>query len=388
MTAARAPRAGSPPVSSTTTRARLLESDLRLLERARRKSTPSTPRLAHGGLYRSAGEAADDAAGRAAGAPRSRCWRRSATSAAFATPTPWPVIWGWFPARGNRPNHCYHGPITKQGRCGTRWMLIQSAQAVRTHPGPLGHFFRRLKQRKPYNVAVLAVAHKLALRPAPAREERTLPLRPAEGHRDQTAKAARGGDQGRSGDARRRKEVSSQTPGQEPHDRALAEVCAKGCPQLPRPAGEPHGVTELKLDSFVDSLQQMHVSPGAGNESRRWNSPRGRQVEPRIRPRRLIRVIRRQPRRDWSPAPPAMPTRPRSGPASGKPASPERPRFAAFPNDPGRLANVPPSARDAGGGALSPETDPAPKNDAPGPRRTNARGSLRPGRRPQTAVSR
>jgi transposase len=59
--------------------------------------------------------------------------------------------------------HCYHGPITKQGRGHTRWMLIQSAHAVRVHPGPLGHFFRRLQKRKPHNVAVVAVAHKLAL---------------------------------------------------------------------------------------------------------------------------------------------------------------------------------------------------------------------------------
>ena len=42
-------------------------------------------------------------------------------------------------------------------------MLIQAAQAVRTHPGPLGYFFRRLKKRKPHNVAVVAVAHKLVL---------------------------------------------------------------------------------------------------------------------------------------------------------------------------------------------------------------------------------
>ena len=29
------------------------------------------------------------------------------------------------------------------------------------HPGPLGHFFRRLKRRKGHNVAVVATARKL-----------------------------------------------------------------------------------------------------------------------------------------------------------------------------------------------------------------------------------
>src|SRR6185312_9039253 len=70
---------------------------------------------------------------------------------------------GLVPITRQSASHCYHGPITKQGRGHTRWMLIQSAQAVRVHPGPLGYFFRRLRKRKPHNVAVVAVAHKLAL---------------------------------------------------------------------------------------------------------------------------------------------------------------------------------------------------------------------------------
>src|SRR4029077_7911705 len=52
---------------------------------------------------------------------------------------------GLVPSTRQSASHCYHGPITKQGRSHTRWMLIQSAHAVRVHPGPLGHFFRRLQ---------------------------------------------------------------------------------------------------------------------------------------------------------------------------------------------------------------------------------------------------
>src|SRR5258708_20705590 len=70
---------------------------------------------------------------------------------------------GLVPITRQSANHCYHGPITKQGRCDTRWMLVQAAHAVRAHPGPLGYFFRRLKKRKPHNVPAVAAAHKLAL---------------------------------------------------------------------------------------------------------------------------------------------------------------------------------------------------------------------------------
>src|SRR5690606_4858413 len=41
------------------------------------------------------------------------------------------------------------------------WMLTQAAQNMARHPGPLGVFFRRLAQRKCWNVAVCATARKL-----------------------------------------------------------------------------------------------------------------------------------------------------------------------------------------------------------------------------------
>jgi transposase len=58
-------------------------------------------------------------------------------------------------------DHVYHGRITKQGKGQARWMLVQAAQHVGTHPGPLGSFFRRLAKRKNRNVAVVATARKL-----------------------------------------------------------------------------------------------------------------------------------------------------------------------------------------------------------------------------------
>ncbi|XXY14730.1 IS110 family transposase [Sorangium sp. So ce216] len=59
------------------------------------------------------------------------------------------------------PDHVYHGRITKQGKGQARWMLVQAAQHVGNHPGPIGNFFRRLATRKNRNVAVVATARKL-----------------------------------------------------------------------------------------------------------------------------------------------------------------------------------------------------------------------------------
>jgi len=59
--------------------------------------------------------------------------------------------------------HCYLGSITKRGNGKARWLLIQAAQHLAGHPGPLGVFFRRLAHRKNRNVAVVATARKLAV---------------------------------------------------------------------------------------------------------------------------------------------------------------------------------------------------------------------------------
>lgn len=63
--------------------------------------------------------------------------------------------------QSGNPEHVYHGRITKQGKSQARWLMVQAAQHVGTHPGPLGNFFRRLATRKNRNVAVVATARKL-----------------------------------------------------------------------------------------------------------------------------------------------------------------------------------------------------------------------------------
>lgn len=70
---------------------------------------------------------------------------------------------GLVPRTYQSAKHCYHGPITKQGHRYARALLVQAAQHVATHPGPLGAFFRRLAKRKDRNVAVVATARKLVV---------------------------------------------------------------------------------------------------------------------------------------------------------------------------------------------------------------------------------
>jgi transposase len=70
---------------------------------------------------------------------------------------------GIVPSTKQSADNCYHGPITKHGNSHARWLLVQAAQHLDRHPGPLGVFFRRLAARKNRNVAVVATARKLVL---------------------------------------------------------------------------------------------------------------------------------------------------------------------------------------------------------------------------------
>ena len=51
---------------------------------------------------------------------------------------------GLVPSVKQSAGKCYTGPITKAGASQVRWLLIQAAQCVSRHPGPLGAFFRKL----------------------------------------------------------------------------------------------------------------------------------------------------------------------------------------------------------------------------------------------------
>jgi transposase len=73
------------------------------------------------------------------------------------------AYFGLVPSTRQSAETTYHGRITKQGNTNARWLLIQAAQAAAKHPGPLGHQFNKLARRKPHAVALVAIAHKLAI---------------------------------------------------------------------------------------------------------------------------------------------------------------------------------------------------------------------------------
>jgi transposase len=56
-----------------------------------------------------------------------------------------------------------HGRITKAGRSHARGMLVEAAWSAARAPGPLRAFFKRIKARRGFQVAVVATARKMAV---------------------------------------------------------------------------------------------------------------------------------------------------------------------------------------------------------------------------------
>jgi transposase len=173
---------------------------------------------------------------------------------------------GLVPSTRQSAGHCYHGPITKQGRSHTRCMLIQSAHAVRNHPGPLGYFFRRLKKRKPYNVAAVAVAHKLVLLAwhlLTKGEPYRYAVPQATQKKLQKLRIQATGVKRRSGTAPGTKKSPARLPGGSHRVKPLPEVYANEQvpPARPAPAGELRHLAKSKLNDFADGLQQAHIVP-------------------------------------------------------------------------------------------------------------------------------
>ena len=81
----------------------------------------------------------------------------------FDCPEKLASYFGLVPSTSQSAKTVHHGSITKQGNSMARWMLIQAAQHARTHTGPLGYFYQRLKRRKGHNIAIVATARKLAV---------------------------------------------------------------------------------------------------------------------------------------------------------------------------------------------------------------------------------
>lgn len=172
---------------------------------------------------------------------------------------------GLVPSTHQSAERCYHGPITKAGSGQARWMLVQAAQHLDCHPGPLGVCFRNLARRKNRNVAVVATARKLVTiawhmlsrnepyryaTPGPTEAKlRRLRMR-ATGERRKT-----GPKEGTQGTARLGTGTRSRTV------KPLAEVYRQeGLPaSRPLPAGEHRMLQASGTAAFVDALQSEHV---------------------------------------------------------------------------------------------------------------------------------
>lgn len=173
---------------------------------------------------------------------------------------------GLVPSTKQSAQHCYHGSITKHGNGHARWMLVQAAQHVRNHPGPLGVFFRRLAKKKNHNVAVVATARKLVViawhmltNNEPYRYAQPRPTQIKLARLRIKATGAR-----RQGSTRGKKRSPSYGSGAQTLTiKSLAQAYQEeGLPVLgPPPLGEADTVRQSGTEAFVASLEQAHKVP-------------------------------------------------------------------------------------------------------------------------------
>ena len=174
---------------------------------------------------------------------------------------------GLVPSTRQSADHCYHGPITKQGRGHARWLLVQAAQHLANHPGPLGVFFRRLARRKNRNVAVVATAHKLvtiAWHMLKNNEPYRYALPQTTQPKFARLRKAATGARRQGGLPKGSKRPANYGTGQ--GTRAVPSLDRLyACEQLPPLAPTARGETAMlrrnRLDDFVDGIHQDHRVP-------------------------------------------------------------------------------------------------------------------------------
>jgi transposase len=172
---------------------------------------------------------------------------------------------GLAPSTKQSAEHCYHGPITKRGNSTARFMLVEAAQHLDKHPGPLGVFFLRLLRKKNRNVAVVAVARKLA-RIAWLMLARNEPYRYAIPKSTETKLAKlrvkATGKRRKSGNPKGAK-CQAKLAGGSRTIRSLADVCDSEALPAPQPlsAGERRTVAAASCQAFVAQIAAAQVVP-------------------------------------------------------------------------------------------------------------------------------
>jgi transposase len=175
---------------------------------------------------------------------------------------------GLVPTTRQSAEHCYHGPISKAGNGHARWVLIQAAQHVRLHPGPLGVFFRRLAKKKNHNVAVVATARKLVVIAWHMLTKKE-PYRYAQPRSTETKlqrlRVKASGRKRKSGPAKGTAAAPAKAPGRrmlKPLARIYQE---EGLPALrPAPVGEARVLAASGTEAYAASLgETQYVLPAA-----------------------------------------------------------------------------------------------------------------------------
>jgi transposase len=175
---------------------------------------------------------------------------------------------GLAPSTKQSAAHCYHGPITKRGNSHARWMLVEAAQHLDKHPGPLGCFFRRLLRKKNRNVAVVAAARKLAMigwqmlvtgEPYRYAIPRSTEAKLAKLRVKATGQRRRGGSP-------KGTKCVAKRPGGSRTIRSLPEVCRSESLPPPRPLapGEKRTVQRAGCAAFVAQISQSQIVPRYG----------------------------------------------------------------------------------------------------------------------------
>jgi len=172
---------------------------------------------------------------------------------------------GLVPSTKQSAEHCYHGPITKRGNSQARWMLIEAAHHLDKHPGPLGHFFRRLCRKKNRNVALVAAARKLAMigwhMLATGEPYRYAIPKTTETKLSKLRVKATG--ERRKGGSPKGTKCTAKLAGGSRTIKSLAAACqSEGLP-APRPLspGERRMVQRAECEAFVAEIAAAHVVP-------------------------------------------------------------------------------------------------------------------------------
>lgn len=187
---------------------------------------------------------------------------------------------GLTPSTKQSADTCYHGPITKRGQSQARWMLVQAAQHVRRHPGPLGAFFRKLAKRKNHNLAVVATARKLVVialhmltKNEPYRYAQPQPTQ----NKLQRLRVKATGQKRKTGPGKGSPKQSKLGPGVKTRTiKPLRQVYAEEgiAPLSPPPPGEAKTVAQSGTEAYVAGLEHSQVRAKKSKEESKTASAR------------------------------------------------------------------------------------------------------------------